>query len=170
MVGLRACTVQMLGASTHIENIFPRPRSTAQRAARHQTMQSMHMNPSRMGTFAQPACDRKLLVSCSAQHHQREVVPFTDLATFNPAISPSQFSRAQRKGFPGPKRREQQLVQCRATRQEVAKRQQQQQQHQQQASDEQPAESTVRVPILSGGGGGIFFWWEIGECLTPCCQ
>ena len=149
------------------------PRGMAQRSARQQTLQPVHLIPSRMSILVQPVNDRKLLVSCSAQQPLREVVPFTNLASFNPAIRASALSRTHRRG---PKARTQQLVHCRATKQEVARKQKEQQlqQQQQKVLQVQPADSTVRVPILSGGGGGIFFWWEIGKChsgaMSPCAQ
>ena len=152
----------MLGASTHPGINFSTRHGMAERAASHRRTGSQHVDCLRMSAFVQPPCDRKLLVSCSSQH-LRQYVPMTNLATFNPAISSSSLTGTQRKGISCPRGRKQQLVQCRATKQEVAKRQQQHQQHHQQTLEVQPAESSVRVPILSGGGGGIFFWWEIGE-------
>lgn len=154
----------MLGAWTYNGMSYADPRGMAQRSARQQISQPVHLIPSRMSILNQPAHDRKLLVSCSAQQPSREVVPFTNLASFNPAISASSLSRTHKRG---PKGRTQQLVHCRATKQEVARRQKEQQlqqQQQQKVLQVQPADSTVRVPILSGGGGGIFFWWEIGKC------
>ncbi|BDA50930.1 probable 1-acylglycerol-3-phosphate O-acyltransferase Pnpla3 [Coccomyxa sp. Obi] len=107
-----------------------------------------------MSVLAQPTCDRKLLVSCSAQHQLRDFTPFTDVSAFRPVTAYS-------RGSSGSRGRRHQLVHCRATKQDVATKRRLQEQ-QEQATDVSTAESTIKVPILSGGGGGIFFWWEIG--------